>query len=236
MKIPDIDRHFFTEIYNRNCSMMSFDKILNLYYLLNSVLEKKIEGQLLEVGCYKGYSAILIQKILMSFDKSKQLTVFDSFQGLPEKTAEDFLDERKVVNRKIFQDNKRVNKGWFRSSKQTLIDNFRKYKVPPPKIVEGWFEDTLINNIPDKIAFAHLDGDFYSSIKVSLENIFPKMSVGGVILIDDYCDEKLSESALPGVKLACDEYLKDKKNKVITLPTLSNSHQAVLIKESEKLP
>jgi len=231
MKLPNFDHHFLAEIYNRNRSMMSIDKILNLYYLAINVLKEKIEGQFLEIGCYKGYSAILIQKILLSFDSSKQLIVFDSFQGLPEKSDQDFLDDSKAANKKILQDNKRVNKGWFESSKQTLIDNFKKYKVPLPEIVEGWFEDTLTENTPEKIAFAHLDGDFYSSTKVALENIFPKMSTGGILLIDDYCDEKISKNSLPGVKLACDEYLKDKKSKVKTLPTLPNSHQAFLVKE-----
>ncbi len=235
MKIPEIDRQFFTEIYDRNRAMMSFDKILNLYYLIINVLEKKIEGQFIEAGCYKGYSAILIQKMLTSFNTTKQLVVFDSFQGLPEKSNQDFLDANKIVNKKILQDNKRINKGWFSSSKQILIDNFKKYKLPLPKIIEGWFEDTLMNNLPDKIAFAHLDGDLYSSTKVALENIFPKMIVGGILLIDDYCDKKLSENPLPGVRIACDEYFKNKKSKVKALPTLSSSHQALVIKENEKL-
>ena len=231
MNLPDFDHSFFAEIHNRNRSMMSIDKILNLYYLAINVLEKNIKGEFLEVGCYKGYSAILIQKILMSFDLDKQLIVFDSFQGLPKKSIQDSLNDDQAISKKILQDNKRVNRGWFKSSKQTLIDNFKKYKVPLPKIVEGWFENTLAQNLPDKIAFAHLDGDFYSSTKVALENIFPKLSAGGVLLIDDYCDEKISRNSLPGVKLACDEYLKDKKCKMKILPTLPNSHQAFLVKE-----
>ena len=54
--------------------------------------------------------------------------------------------------------------------------DFRKYDLPLPVIHKGWFENTLPTELPAQIAFAHLDGDFYSSIAVSLRYVYPKMS------------------------------------------------------------
>jgi O-methyltransferase len=227
MKLPDIDPEFILQIYNRNRSMMSFDKILNLYYQIIDLIKRKIPGSFLELGSYKGYSAILIQKILSSLEDKRRLIIFDSFQGLPKKDPKDLLDEDSTNNQKIFLDNRRINQGWFKSSKEVLLENFKLFGVLPPKIIEGWFEDTLPTQLPEKIAFVHLDGDFYTSTKVALENIFPKLVNQGVILIDDYTE---TDNTLPGVKIACDEYLKDKKSRVKVLPTLGKNYQAVLIK------
>lgn len=105
-----------------------------------------------------------------------------------------------------------------------------------PKIVEGWFNETLHKKLPKAICFAHLDGDFYSSIKESLEAIYPRLSRGAIVVIDDFYSsrnhkkiEKLInqnrysqesnrkikiQNLLPGVKKACDEFLKDKEEEI----------------------
>ena len=55
------------------------------------------------------------------------------------------------------------------------------------KLVKGWFQDTIpIFKFSEKIAVLRLDGDWYDSTKIPLENFFDNISVGGVIIIDDY--------------------------------------------------
>ncbi len=63
--------------------------------------------------------------------------------------------------------------------------------------------------MPGPIAFAHLDVDLYKPTLHSLECIWPKLSPGGIILLDDYCDAKLynNQNAFPSVKRASDEFL-----------------------------
>ena len=99
-----------------------------------------------------------------------------------------------------------------------MLNNFKK-NLEPPIIHPGWFEETLPNGLPESIAFAHLDGDFYDSIKVSLEYIYPRLSQGAICLIDDYADPDIYDgwNHLPGVKVACDEYLADKPENVVLL-------------------
>ena len=72
----------------------------------------------------------------------------------------------------------------------------------------------------------HLDGDFYSSIIESLTYVYPKLSKGAIVVIDDYCDPEIHNvnNILPGVKKACDEFFKDKKEKVDVLIAGCESH------------
>jgi len=66
-------------------------------------------------------------------------------------------------------------------------------------------EQTLINNQPEKISLLRLDTDFYESTKSELEILYPKLVVGGIILIDDYGHWK-------GCRKAVDDYFKNEKN------------------------
>jgi O-methyltransferase len=97
------------------------------------------------------------------------------------------------------------------------------------------FKDIPKNKLPKSICFAHIDGDLYSSVKDSLDKIYPLLCKGAIVVIDDYYDpkkhkfieNKLNENKwnksknrkyhiknlFPGVKKACDEFFKDKNEK-----------------------
>ncbi|MBR3176317.1 hypothetical protein IKF26_02885, partial [Candidatus Saccharibacteria bacterium] len=88
--------------------------------------------------------------------------------------------------------------------------------LPVPVIKKGWFSDLKKVDLPEKIAFAFLDGDLYDSIKDSLRLIDDKVVSGGVVLVHDYAN-----SALPGVAKALDEWLRNKKYRVDRLDSLA---------------
>ena len=149
-----------------------------------------------------GDSSILITKLLQTYNSDKKFSVYDSFEGLP---------AAHPIDGTIYKE------GYCRTSEDVLKENFRAHKLPVPEIHKGWFQDTLPNRLPDRISFAYLDGDFYDSILVSLQHVYPKLTPGAVCLIDDYCDPQINPKGwnrLPGVKKACDEYLVDKPEKV----------------------
>jgi len=78
-------------------------------------------------------------------------------------------------------------------------------------VVEGWFEDTLASGLPERLAFAYLDSDFHHSILVSLQHVYPRLSLNAVVCIDDYCDLNRNKRAwpgLPGVRAAVDEFMR----------------------------
>jgi len=214
-----MDNSFILDIMNQieKNKMMNVEQEINIYHLLNSVLLLNVPGDVVELGCHAGMTAAILQKTLDQANSKKILHVFDSFQGLPEKTEND--GKRKTKN--------------LAATKQKFIENFKKFNLKLPEMHEGWFKDTL-KELPKQICFAHLDSDCYSSIKESLENVYPRLSKNAVAVVDDYHDEKIHPKIqqefskfighngkiydmFPGVKKACDEFFRDKKEKMFVL-------------------
>ncbi|MBN2421048.1 class I SAM-dependent methyltransferase [Candidatus Woesearchaeota archaeon] len=185
--------------------MMGVEKGVNIYHLLSQVLVQKIPGDVVELGCYAGLTSVVMQKTLDQHEAAKQLHLYDSFEGLPELSAKDGKISDKA--------------GSMSASMKQVIGNFKRFRVKLPKLHRGWFRDTLPNQLPEKICFAHLDGDLYSSIKESLTYVYPRLSKGAVVVIDDYCDNSVIDvkDVFPGVKKACDEFFRDKEEKVSVL-------------------
>ncbi len=186
---------------------------MNIYHLVSQVLVGGVPGDLVEVGCNEGQSCVLIQKVIDFYDPKRRLHAYDSFKGLPPPQAKD-------------SDKPFLNAGGLRATPEKLLENFRNVGLRPPNIHVGWFQDTLPTQLPDRICFAHLDGDFYESILISIQHVYPRLSKGGVCLIDDYCDPAVNKgwNKLPGVKKACDEYLADKQERVYDLYAGGYSH------------
>ncbi len=219
-----MDNKFILEIFNKR-GMSNPEQGINIYHLLNQIIALNIEGDVVELGCHNGAIASIMGKILEENDSKKTLYLYDSFEGLPNKTN--------------YDGKTRFEKGWCSTTKKEILEFFRELKLKKPIIIKGWFKDTLPNKLPKKISFAHLDGDFYSSIKESLEAIYPRLSKGSIVIIDDYFDKKTHpkiekllnknkysiksgrkikiNNILPGVKSACDEFFKNKKENLIIL-------------------
>jgi len=178
---------------------------MNMFHLASAVLFYEVPGDFVELGSHAGQSAVLFQKIIEHYDKSRILHVYDSFEGLPEVRPED--------------SNTPFRQGQMATTQEVVLSYFARVGLKPPVIHQGWFEDTLPTQLPEQIAFAHLDGDLYDSIRVSLEYVYPKLSKGAVCLVDDYSDPAVFDSVneCPGVKKACDEFLLDKPEQVVVL-------------------
>lgn len=187
--------------------MSDLDEALNITYLLHEAA--RVDGDVVECGCYKGMTGVLLQKTLQAAAPQKKLYLFDSFQGLPAQTKEDRLEKGEGA---AFKDNKRIGEGWFAATIEEVKESFSRYDAPLPEIIPGWFSDTLPQFLPSTICFAHLDGDFYESILCSLEHVYPRLSYGGIVVLDDYCDPVQHEriNAYPGVKRACDAFFENK--------------------------
>ena len=142
-----------------------------------------IEGDVVEFGCYAGDTSVELAKALKN-TPDKWLYLYDSFEGLPEKTAAD-----------------QSNSGWrfqageLKVSPDTVAHKFKKYNLPDPVIVKGWFNELQDEDLPAKIAFALFDGDFYESIKASFEKVVPHLNIGAIVVVHDYRNPDLPGSA-----------------------------------------
>lgn len=73
---------------------------------------------------------------------------------------------------------------------------------PPERIhlVPGRVEDTVPAQAPERIALLRLDTDWYASTKHELDHLYPRLSDGGVLIVDDY-------GHFEGARRAVDDYL-----------------------------
>ncbi len=149
-----------------------------------------LPGDVVEFGCYEGDTSILLADVLRN-QPDKWLYLYDSFEGLPEKTAEDKS-----------ADGWRFQAGELKASPDTVRSKFKKYDLPDPVIVKGWIDQLDNSDLPESISFALLDGDFYNSIKTSLELVAPRIVSGGIIVVHDYRNARL-----PGSGRAVNEFL-----------------------------
>lgn len=149
----------------------------------------EVPGAVVECGCHAGISTLFMKTVMMFYGEQRELHVYDSFEGLPEPTAEDLADT--VANPR--------GKGACKAQLADFKSNWQGVELP--HIHVGWFEDTLPAKLPPQICFAFLDGDFYESIRVSLEEVWPRIVAGGFVVVHDF-----SNSDFPGVAKACNQY------------------------------
>lgn len=181
--------------------MQDFSRLVHIcHYALEC---QNLEGDIVEFGCYKGDTSKLL-----SYITNKKIFVYDSFEGLPP-SSENLPGEMKI-------------------GMDALFENFNQDTLPYPNVFKGWFSDVGSEDLPDKICFAHLDGDLYISTIQPLKLIYDRMVKDSIILIDDYNDQRY----WPGVKKAVDEFFIDKPEMVQELKGMNGnlSYKAMIRK------
>ncbi|MFI6346452.1 TylF/MycF/NovP-related O-methyltransferase [Streptomyces sp. NPDC050560] len=172
---------------------------------LERVVRDGVPGPVAELGCYRGAMTLWMRAVLDACGDDRAIHVFDSFEGLPDTTEED-----EIV----------MPSGVFACSPDDLLAAFDTWGRRRPEVHPGWFDSTLRDQLPDRIAFGYLDGDLYASTLVSLTECVPRLAPGGALIIDDYTDPAAGPDTIapfPGVKAACDAYFEG-RSPVETLP------------------
>ncbi len=161
---------------------------------LKAIIDNGVEGVVVEFGCYTGTTSLFVQRLLQACDPDRPFHVYDSFEGLPDKSNSD----QSVAGDQF-------KTGELHATKSNFVQHFKQAHLPLPIIHKGWFDELSQADVPQPIALAFLDGDYYESIKISIKLITPKLSKGAVIIVDDYQSE-----ALPGAAKAVDEWLQNR--------------------------
>ncbi|KEQ25976.1 TylF/MycF family methyltransferase [Paenibacillus tyrfis] len=161
-------------------SMIGRLRMDSLHQHMDSVLAENIEGDFIETGVWRGGACIFMRGFLKANGvKDRRVWVTDSFEGLPAPDEARYpIDKGSIFHEQEF----------LKVSLSEVIRNFQRYDLLDDQVrfLKGWFEDTLPTAPIEKIAIARLDGDMYSSTMDSLMNLYPKVSVGGYVIIDDY--------------------------------------------------
>lgn len=182
----------------------SASKMYHVLTELQRVVSEGIPGHVVELGCHEGGTTVQMRRLLDKLkDKKRELHAYDSWQGVPAPTAHD----KPPPGVYPFEE------GMCTTQREVFEKNFADNDLRLPTIHSGWFGAIPDAEYPAPIAFAFFDGDLYSSIMDSFAKVYPKLSRGARVVIDDYEWERL-----PGVKQACQDFLRDKPEREIPLP------------------
>ena len=210
--IPEIDEENknlieFINEYSLTPLIRRWTLIKSLHY----INKKKVIGDIVECGIWRGGNLFLAKKIQDKYYKEikRKLYGFDTFEGMPEPSIHDGAK----VN-KTYQNFKNKNEPWTKASLDD-VKNFSKKlfsDIDEFNFIKGKVEDTLRDNknLPNKISLLRLDTDLYESTKVELNILYPLLVEKGILIIDDYGD-------FQGCRKAVDEYFSDKNVLMISV-------------------
>ena len=162
-------------------TMIGLRRLQNLQDCIIDVLTNDVQGDLIETGVWRGGATIFMRGVLKAFgDRERTVWVADSFEGLPPPRPELYPAD-KGADFYLSNDVLGV-------SLEEVKENFARYDLLDDRVrfLKGWFADTLPNAPIERLAVLRLDGDLYESTMTALESLYPKLSVGGYVIIDDY--------------------------------------------------
>ena len=166
-------------------TMIGRKRLDNLDQLTCTVLEEGVPGDLIETGVWRGGATILMRAILQAYDVSdRRVFVADSFCGIPPINLDKYPADRAhegMDKLEILTNN----------SLERVRENFRRMHLLDEQVVfvEGWFKDSLPQIATERFALLRLDGDLYESTMDALTHLYPKLSQGGFVIVDDMCLE-----------------------------------------------
>ena len=164
-------------------TMMPMRHLLNLFENANAVLKENIPGNFVECGVAAGGSSALLGALIAESDSpNRRCYSFDTFSGMPAPGSEDRTNGQDAQSSCWGQ-------GTCSAPMESLLDACRRVGSESfVKPIPGLFEETLGAQVDEiaQIAFMHIDCDWYESTLCVLENLFPLLSPGARVILDDY--------------------------------------------------
>jgi O-methyltransferase len=166
-------------------TMLGIKQLDQMQAAITDVVSNNIPGDVLEAGVWRGGMTILMRGVLRAIDDdSRNVWVVDSFEGLPD------------------PDKNQDSFGWVEEDMSVSLEdvkkNFQRYGLLDEKVkfLKGFFDDTLPQAPIDKLSILRVDADLYESTLSVLEPLYPKLSVGGYAIFDDYLNLKDCQRAI----------------------------------------
>lgn len=182
-------------------TMAGLLRLDNVQQSVVQVLQDRVPGDLVETGVWRGGITILMRAVLKAYgDTERMVWAADSFAGLPVPDAEQYA----------------ADTGWNFStsagydilavSVEEVQANFARYGLLDDRVrfLVGWFRDTLPTAPIEQISVLRLDGDLYESTMDALDALYPKLSIGGYLIVDDYLSWEPCQKAVNEYRSAHD--------------------------------
>lgn len=209
---PDFDPEAIEIIQKvRPYTMTSNERIFALIEATRYIMRANIAGSIVECGVWRGGSMMAVAEVLMRANSPEQdLYLFDTYEGMTRPSERDISHSGLLATHE-FERTKRSadSSSWCYASLDEVQHNLKLTNYPANKLhfIKGKVEDTIPAQAPQEIALLRLDTDWYESTRHELTHLFPRLSQGGVLIIDDYGDWM-------GCKKAVDEYMLLQSNRL----------------------
>jgi hypothetical protein len=164
----------------RAVSMIGLRRLNNIEESVEHVLANNIPGDIIETGAWRGGAAIFTRAVLAAYDvRDRIVWVADSFQGMPVPDPKSYPADAGLDL---------SGEARLAVSLEETQRNFRRYGFLDDQVrfLKGWFKDTLPHAPIERLAILRLDGDLYESTTDALTHLYPRVSSGGYVIVDDY--------------------------------------------------
>ena len=174
-------------------TMIGMARLNNLQACVGEVLEAGVPGDLIETGVWRGGASIFMRALLAARgDTERKVWLADSFRGLPKPNVAKYPADKGLGHLS------RV--AYLAVSVEEVKENFRRYALLDDQVrfLVGWFRDTLPDAPISRLAILRLDGDLCESTMDAMRALYPKLSIGGFAIVDDFF--------MPGCAQAIEDY------------------------------
>ncbi|ANY10598.1 macrocin O-methyltransferase (plasmid) [Pseudonocardia sp. HH130630-07] len=166
-------------------TMVGRRRLDNVHECLERILADDVPGDVIETGVWRGGVCIFMRAFLVAHGcTDRTVWVADSFAGLPPAGDRD-PDPVAAMGHDVAT----VNERMLAVDLAQVQENFDRYGLLDDQVrfLPGWFSDTLPTAPIERLSLLRLDGDWYDSTMDALVNLYPRLSSGGFVIIDDYC-------------------------------------------------
>lgn len=174
-------------------TMVGMQRLDNLQQCVERVIADGVPGDLIETGVWRGGVCIFMRAILAAYGvNDRTVWVADSFEGIPAPNPEQYPADGSISGIGFY------NEMGLSVSLEAVQENFRRYGLLDDQVsfLKGYFRDTLPTAPVERLAILRLDGDLYESTMDALVNLYPKLSPGGFLIVDDYVPLEICAKAV----------------------------------------
>jgi O-methyltransferase len=208
VEIDESDRDVFRYVREKRLSTSTDERLFATIMACRYVVEREIAGDFVECGVWRGGNSIIAAHVFRNLHSSKYVWLFDTFAGMTAPTDADVNYRGERAEEKFPTTRKGDHSDWCYSPIEEVQSNFKAIGIPAErlKFVKGDVTKTLTapETLPAAISVLRLDTDWYESTRVELEMLYPRLSPGGILIIDDY-------GHWGGARKAVEEYFSQRK-------------------------
>lgn len=211
VEFSPVEREVFRYVRDHDLSMVSDERLYATILACRHVIDQQIPGDFVECGVFKGGNALIAAWLFKARGERRKVWLYDTFRGMTKPTEHDRETTRDGLPAMIeySQKDRGDHNEWVFCPIEQVQAHFRDAGLLDDQVVfvQGDVLQTLRDTrVPAHVSVLRLDTDWYESTKVELEVLYPRLAVGGVLLIDDY-------GHFTGAQQATDEYFSGQKRK-----------------------